>query len=99
MSKKCASSSASRSKAPVGWGAGYERVQQQVVQNAPSIVPAVVPVVALPTDVVMRLLHVLEALDPNHGRLSIPQTNSQAQTQVQLNVASTRTPQLTPQPT
>ncbi|MCE5167057.1 hypothetical protein HAX54_035334, partial [Datura stramonium] len=65
-----------------------EQVQEQVVQDAPSAVLAVVPIVALPTDVVMRLLNVLEALVPNHGRLPVPQTNSQVQTQVQLNVAA-----------
>ncbi|MCD7470762.1 hypothetical protein HAX54_010872 [Datura stramonium] len=72
--------------------AAPERVQQQVVQDAPSTVPASLPTVAFPTDVVIRLLNVLEALVPNHGRLLVPQTNSQAQTQVQWNVAATQTP-------
>ncbi|MCD9644032.1 hypothetical protein HAX54_032002 [Datura stramonium] len=76
--------------------AASDRVQEQVVQDAPSIVPAVVPNVALPTDVVMRLLNVLEVLVPNHGGLLVPQTTSQAQTQVQVNVAATKKPQLTP---
>ncbi|MCE3049481.1 hypothetical protein HAX54_044972 [Datura stramonium] len=71
MDKKRASSSVSRSKAPVGRGEGH--------------------------DVVMRLLNVLEALVPNHGGLLVSKTNSQAQTQVQLNVAATQAPQLTPQ--
>ncbi|MCD9639948.1 hypothetical protein HAX54_024943, partial [Datura stramonium] len=35
-------------------------------KDAPSIVLVVVPTVALPTDVAMRLLNVLEALIPNH---------------------------------
>ncbi|MCD9643845.1 hypothetical protein HAX54_031697 [Datura stramonium] len=73
--------------------AAPERVQELDVQDAPSIVPAIVPTVALPTDVVMRLLNMLEALVPNHGRLPVPQTNTQAQTQVQLNVAATQIPQ------
>ncbi|MCD7456348.1 hypothetical protein HAX54_031390, partial [Datura stramonium] len=124
IAKKCASPSASQSKAPVGRGAGRgttlsgsragahqtraktsehcnpqpeivngrqprvavsERVQEQVVQDAPSIVPAAVLTIALPTDVVMRLLNVLEALEHNHGGLPVPQTTLQAQTQVQLN--------------
>ncbi|MCD9640993.1 hypothetical protein HAX54_026790 [Datura stramonium] len=93
MAKKRASSSACRSKAPVGRGAGHGTTpDEQVVQDAPSIVPAAVPTVALPIDVVMRFLNVLEALVPNHGRLPVPQTKLQAQTQVQLNVAATQTP-------
>ncbi|MCD7461875.1 hypothetical protein HAX54_047317, partial [Datura stramonium] len=71
---------------------------KQVVQDSPSIVPTVVPTIALPTDVVIRLFNVLEALVPNHDGLPIPQTTSQAQTQVQLNVAATQAPQLIPQP-
>lgn len=35
---------------------------------------------------------------PNHGGLLVPQTTSQTQTQVQLNIAATHIPQLTPQP-
>ncbi|MCD9640530.1 hypothetical protein HAX54_025884, partial [Datura stramonium] len=86
MAKKHASSSASRSKAPVGRGAEHgttpgvaapERVQEQVVQDAPSTVPTIVPTVDFPTYVVMRLSNVLEALMPNDGRLPVPQTNSQ----------------------
>ncbi|MCD7469961.1 hypothetical protein HAX54_009456, partial [Datura stramonium] len=42
--------------------AAPKRVQEQAVQDAPSIVPVVVPTVTLPTDVVMILLNVLEAL-------------------------------------
>ncbi|MCE2056134.1 hypothetical protein HAX54_044102, partial [Datura stramonium] len=62
MAKKHASSSASRSKAPVGWGAGYGTTPvERVFQDAPSTVPSDVPTVALPTDVVMRLLNMLEA--------------------------------------
>ncbi|MCE2056060.1 hypothetical protein HAX54_043978, partial [Datura stramonium] len=38
------------------------RVQEQVVQDDPSIMPTVEPTIALPTNVVMRLLIVLEAL-------------------------------------
>ncbi|MCD7457668.1 hypothetical protein HAX54_035741 [Datura stramonium] len=109
MDNKHASSFASRSKAPVGWGRGHgttpggsrarayqtraqtkaqanpqpeimngERVQEHVVQDAPSTMPAAAPIVALHTDVVMRLLNVLQALVPNHCRLPIPQNNSQA---------------------
>ncbi|MCD7473487.1 hypothetical protein HAX54_015388 [Datura stramonium] len=71
------------------------RVQEQVIQDAPSRVPVVVHIVALPTYAVMRLFNVLEALVPNHGELPVPQTTSQAQaqTQVQLNVAVTKIPQ------
>ncbi|MCD9640646.1 hypothetical protein HAX54_026054, partial [Datura stramonium] len=54
---------------------------EQVVQDASSTVPAAVPTVALPIDVVMRLLNVSEALVPNHGGLPVPQTTSQAQIQ------------------
>ncbi|MCD9559610.1 hypothetical protein HAX54_017668, partial [Datura stramonium] len=36
----------------------------------------------------MRLSNVLEALMPNDGRLPVPQTNSQVQIQVQLNLAN-----------
>ncbi|MCE0482150.1 hypothetical protein HAX54_040597, partial [Datura stramonium] len=46
--------------------AAPERVQEQVVQDAPSTVPVVVPTVVLPTNVVMRLLNVIKALVPNH---------------------------------
>ncbi|MCE3050361.1 hypothetical protein HAX54_047053, partial [Datura stramonium] len=46
--------------------AAPERVQEQVFQDAPATVPAGVPTVALPTDVVMRLSNVLEALVSNH---------------------------------
>ncbi|MCE5165757.1 hypothetical protein HAX54_012089, partial [Datura stramonium] len=62
------------------------QVQEQVVQDAPSTMPASVPTIALPTDVVMRFLNVLEALVPNHGGLPVPQTTSQVKAQVQLNV-------------
>ncbi|MCD7459508.1 hypothetical protein HAX54_041132, partial [Datura stramonium] len=68
MTKKRASSSASRSKAPVGRGGGMpqvaapQRVQEQVVQDTPLKVPATISTIAFPTDVVMRLLNVLEAL-------------------------------------
>ncbi|MCD7453935.1 hypothetical protein HAX54_022691 [Datura stramonium] len=55
-----------------------KRVQKQVVHDAPSIVLLVVPTVALPTDVVIRLLNVLEALVPNHSGLPVPQITSQA---------------------
>ncbi|MCD9638108.1 hypothetical protein HAX54_021818 [Datura stramonium] len=48
-----------------------QRVQEQVVQDAPLTVPTVVPTIALPIDVVMRLLNVLEELVPNHGGLPI----------------------------
>ncbi|MCD9645890.1 hypothetical protein HAX54_035209, partial [Datura stramonium] len=83
--------------APVERGAGHGttpggsrvRAHQTRAQTRPQanpqpeiIVPAVVPTVALPTDVVMRLLNVLEALVPSHGGLTCPQTTSQAQTQV-----------------
>ncbi|MCD9643488.1 hypothetical protein HAX54_031053, partial [Datura stramonium] len=66
--------------------------------DAPSTVPGIVPTIALPTDVVMRLLNVLETLVPNHCGLPVPQTTSQVQVQVQLNVAATQAPHLTPQP-
>ncbi|MCD7470703.1 hypothetical protein HAX54_010728 [Datura stramonium] len=78
--------------------AAPNRVQEQVIQDAPSTVPAVVPTIALPTDIVMGLLNVLEALVSNHGGLPVPQTTLQAQTQVQSNVAAAQAPQLTPQP-
>ncbi|MCD9642062.1 hypothetical protein HAX54_028660, partial [Datura stramonium] len=70
MTKKRASSSVSRSKAQLDglWGMVLPPVEQ-VVRDAPSTVPVIVPTVALPTDVVMRLLNVLEELVPNHGRL------------------------------
>ncbi|MCD9646513.1 hypothetical protein HAX54_036400 [Datura stramonium] len=70
-----------------------ERVQEQVIRDTPSTMP----IVSLPADAVIRLLNVLEALVPNNGGLSVPQTTSQTQTPVQLNVAATQTPQLTPQ--
>ncbi|MCE3050305.1 hypothetical protein HAX54_046862 [Datura stramonium] len=69
-----------------------ERVQEQVVQDT----PLTVPTVDLPADVVIKLLNVLETLVANNGGLPVPQTTSQTQTQVQLNVAATQTPQLTP---
>ncbi|MCD7469077.1 hypothetical protein HAX54_007719, partial [Datura stramonium] len=70
-----------------------ERVQEQVVQDTPSTVL----IVALYADTVIRLLNMLEALLANNGGLLVPQTTSQTQTQVQLNVAAIQTPQLTPQ--
>ncbi|MCD9559271.1 hypothetical protein HAX54_017139, partial [Datura stramonium] len=79
--------------------ASPERVQEQVVQDAPSTMPAVVSTISLPANVVMRLLNVLEVLIPSHGGLQVPQTISQEKTQVQLNGAATQTPWLTPQPT
>ncbi|MCE3216512.1 hypothetical protein HAX54_006739, partial [Datura stramonium] len=42
--------------------AALDRVEEQVVQDAPSTVPAIVATVALSTDAVMRLLNVLVAL-------------------------------------
>ncbi|MCD7452697.1 hypothetical protein HAX54_017821, partial [Datura stramonium] len=71
MAKKRASSSSSQLKAPVRRGAGHGTtlVVVEAVQDAPSTVPVVVPTIALPTDVVMRLLNVLEALVPNHDGL------------------------------
>nr|XP_009783077.1 PREDICTED: uncharacterized protein LOC104231724 [Nicotiana sylvestris] len=60
-----------------------DQVQEQGVQNAPPPVPTVVPIVALPADVVARLLNVLEALVPTQGRSSAPQAtlHTQAPTQ------------------
>ncbi|MCD7459703.1 hypothetical protein HAX54_041681, partial [Datura stramonium] len=84
MAKKCASSSSSRSKAPVGRGAGHGTTsscsrstahQTRAQTRAPNNPQ---PEIA---NGVMRLLNVLEALVPNHGRLPVPQMNSQAQTQ------------------
>ncbi|XP_070055171.1 uncharacterized protein [Nicotiana tomentosiformis] len=68
-------------------------VQEQVVHDAPPPVPVIVPTVTLPADAVMSLLNVLEALVPTHGGLPTPQTTSQAQAQVQLNVVA---PQMAP---
>ncbi|XP_060175274.1 uncharacterized protein LOC132605993 [Lycium barbarum] len=51
----------------------------------------------MPAEVVTRLLNVLEALAPNNGGIPGPQATSQAQAQVQLNVAANQTPQLAPQ--
>ncbi|XP_009791491.2 uncharacterized protein [Nicotiana sylvestris] len=70
------------------------RVQEQVVHDAPPPGPVDVPTVTLPADVVARLLNVLEALVPTQGGLPAPQTTSQAQTQVQLNVVA---PHMAPQ--
>ncbi|MCD9646673.1 hypothetical protein HAX54_036700 [Datura stramonium] len=97
MTKKRASSSASQSKAPIGRGAGHgttpggsragphqTRAQTRAQANLQHEI--------VNGDVVMRLLNVLEALVPNHGRLPVRQTNSKAQTQAQLNVAATQTP-------
>ncbi|MCD9638655.1 hypothetical protein HAX54_022777 [Datura stramonium] len=98
MAKECTSSSASLSKAPVSWGSGHGTTpggsqvgahQTRYQTRAHANLPAVVPTVALPKDVVMGLLNVLEALVPNHGGLPVPQTTFQAQTQVRLNVAAT----------
>lgn len=47
-------------------------MQEQVVQDAPQTVPVVAPIVAVPTDVVMRLLNALEALVPNQGGIPAP---------------------------
>ncbi|XP_060216754.1 uncharacterized protein LOC132644194 [Lycium barbarum] len=73
-----------------------EQVHEQVVQNTPPA-PGAAPTIALPADVVTRLLNVLEALAPNHGGILGPPATSQAQAQVQLNVAANQTPQLAPQ--
>ncbi|XP_033513357.2 uncharacterized protein [Nicotiana tomentosiformis] len=62
-----------------------DQVQEQGVQDAPSPVPIVVPIVALPADAVARLLNMLEALVPTQGGSSAPQatleTQEPAQTQ------------------
>ncbi|MCE3051063.1 hypothetical protein HAX54_048842 [Datura stramonium] len=115
MAKKYVSTSASRSKELVGWGAGHgttpsgsragahktrvqtkaqanpqpeilngsqprvaapKRVQEQVVQDAPSIVPAIVPIVVVPTNIVMIVLNMLESLVPSHVELPVSQTTS-----------------------
>ncbi|XP_059302013.1 uncharacterized protein LOC132053936 [Lycium ferocissimum] len=52
-----------------------EQVQEQVVQNTPPA-PAAAPTIAMPADVVTRLLNVLEALAPNHGGIPSPQATS-----------------------
>ncbi|XP_070052699.1 uncharacterized protein [Nicotiana tomentosiformis] len=44
-----------------------DQVQEQGVQDAPSPVPTVVPIVALPADTMAKLLNVLEALVPTQG--------------------------------
>ncbi|XP_070019427.1 uncharacterized protein [Nicotiana sylvestris] len=56
------------------------QVQGHGVQDATPPVATVVPIIALPTDVVTRLLNVLEALVPTHGRSSTPQATLQTQT-------------------
>nr|XP_009770529.1 PREDICTED: uncharacterized protein LOC104221216 [Nicotiana sylvestris] len=53
--------------------------QVQGVQNAPPLVPTVVPIVALPADSVARLLNVLEALVSTQGGSSAPQATLQTQ--------------------
>ncbi|WMV29721.1 hypothetical protein MTR67_023106 [Solanum verrucosum] len=50
-----------------------ELVQENIVHDAPSTWPSVVPTVALHVDVVMILLNVLEALVPNQGGNQVPQ--------------------------
>nr|XP_009797364.1 PREDICTED: uncharacterized protein LOC104243805 [Nicotiana sylvestris] len=65
-----------------------------MVHDAPPSVTVDVPTVTLPVDAVVRLLNVLEALVPTQGGLPAPQTTSQEQAQVQLNVAA---PQIAPQ--
>nr|XP_016502050.1 PREDICTED: uncharacterized protein LOC107820302 [Nicotiana tabacum] len=57
--------------------------QPQGVQNAPPPVPTVVPTVALPTNVVARLLNMLEALVPTQGGSSAPQATLQTQAPAQ----------------
>ncbi|MCE3214661.1 hypothetical protein HAX54_053007 [Datura stramonium] len=59
-----------------------ERVQEQVVLCH----------LFLCLRLVIRLLNVLEALVHNNGVLPVPQTTSQTQTQLQLNVAATQAP-------
>nr|XP_033513667.1 uncharacterized protein LOC117278319 [Nicotiana tomentosiformis] len=56
-----------------------DQVQEQGVQDAPQLVPIVVPTVALPVDVVARLLNVLEALVPTQDGNSSPQATLQTQ--------------------
>ncbi|XP_059288662.1 uncharacterized protein LOC132042046 [Lycium ferocissimum] len=92
MAKKRASSSAKHSL----WTEHTTIVQEQVVQNSPPA-PAAATTIALPANLVIKLLNVSEALAPNHGGRAGPQVTSQAQAQVQLNVASNQTPQLAPQ--
>ncbi|XP_070049330.1 uncharacterized protein [Nicotiana tomentosiformis] len=60
-----------------------DQVQGQGAQDAPPPVPTVVPTVALPADAVARLLNVLKALVPTHGRSSAPQATLQTQAPVQ----------------
>ncbi|MCD7462611.1 hypothetical protein HAX54_048928, partial [Datura stramonium] len=64
MNKKHESSSANRSKAPVGWGAGHGSTP-----GGSQAVPSVVPTVPLPTHVVLRFFNELKALVPTHGGL------------------------------
>ncbi|XP_070019113.1 uncharacterized protein [Nicotiana sylvestris] len=56
-----------------------DQVQEKGVQNTPSPVPTVVPTVALPADIMARLLNMLEALVPTQGRSSAPQATLQTQ--------------------
>ncbi|XP_070032299.1 uncharacterized protein [Nicotiana tomentosiformis] len=44
-----------------------DQVQEQGVQDAPSPVPTILPIVTLPADAVARLLNVLEVLVPTQG--------------------------------
>lgn len=75
-----------------------EQVQEQVVAHAPPPpVLAVVLTVTLPADAVTRLLNLLEALVPTHGRPPVSQIASQTQIEVHLNVAAPQTPEMVPQ--
>ncbi|XP_033515511.1 uncharacterized protein [Nicotiana tomentosiformis] len=55
------------------------QVLEHGVQDSPSPVPTVVPIVTLPANAVARLLNVLEALVPTQGGSSAPQATSQTQ--------------------
>ena len=49
-----------------------ERVQDQVGHDTSAVAPVAVPTVILPADLVVRVLNVLEALEPNQGRAPAP---------------------------
>nr|XP_016444973.1 PREDICTED: uncharacterized protein LOC107770210 [Nicotiana tabacum] len=60
-----------------------DQVQGQGVQDVPPPVPTVVLTVALPANIVARLLNVLEALVPTQGGSSTPQSTLQTQAPAQ----------------
>nr|XP_009769349.1 PREDICTED: uncharacterized protein LOC104220221 [Nicotiana sylvestris] len=60
-----------------------DQVQRQGVQDAPPLVPTIVPIAALPADAVARLLNVLKALVPTQGESSAPRVTLQTQAPTQ----------------